>query len=392
MRHIFAPLLPCSPAPLLLLLPLVAFADTAPTITLRPPKADAPAVFEVSGLDAKALAALKAANPSADGWSAVFSVVVADGDPKAVADRPPLLGTHSVADGVIRFEPRFPVAAGVTYRATFHPAKLPGGDPNAKPVTADLSIPKPKPNPTTLVEQVYPTADVLPENHLKFYLHFSAPMSRGDAERYVRLLGPGGKEIPHPFLAANEELWDAAGTRLTLFLDPSRVKRELKPREEAGPILEAGKKYALVIDPAWQDANGHPLKAGFRKAFAAGPPDEVPPDHANWKLAPPAAGKADPLRVTFPEPLDHALLHRMVWVVDAAGHKVDGTVTVGDKETAWAFAPKAAWKPGKYKLVADTRLEDRAGNQIGKPFEVDEFGPITKEIRAKTVEREFDVK
>ena len=34
---------------------------------------------------------------------------------------------------------------------------------------------------STIVEHVYPSTDQLPENQLKFYLHFSAPMSRGEA-------------------------------------------------------------------------------------------------------------------------------------------------------------------------------------------------------------------
>ena len=47
----------------------------------------------------------------------------------------------------------------------------------------------------TVVEEIYPTADVLPENHLKFYLHFSAPMSRGEAYLRVHLLDEAGKRM-----------------------------------------------------------------------------------------------------------------------------------------------------------------------------------------------------
>ena len=47
------------------------------------------------------------------------------------------------------------------------------------------------------------------------------------------------------------------------------------------------------------------------------PADRTPPDPVNWNVAPPAAGGRGPLAVTFPEPLDHALLQHMVRVVDA---------------------------------------------------------------------------
>jgi len=41
---------------------------------------------------------------------------------------------------------------------------------------------------TTIVAQVYPSATVLPENQLKFYVQFSAPMSRGPPLGPVRTL------------------------------------------------------------------------------------------------------------------------------------------------------------------------------------------------------------
>jgi hypothetical protein len=62
--------------------------------------------------------------------------------------------------------------------------------------------------PTTVVSQVYPTAEVLPENLLKFYVHFSAPMSSGHIYDHIRLIGDStGKEVELPFLEIDEELW-----------------------------------------------------------------------------------------------------------------------------------------------------------------------------------------
>src|SRR5207302_1594426 len=124
---------------------------------------------------------------------------------------------------------------------------LPSAAGRKLPTTeAVVGLPKPQTPPTKLV-QVYPTADVLPENQLKFYLHFSAPMSRGEAYRRVHLIGEDGKEVETPFLELEEELWDGEGTRFTLFFHPGRVKRGLKPREEVGPTLEEGKRYTLVV-------------------------------------------------------------------------------------------------------------------------------------------------
>jgi hypothetical protein len=97
--------------------------------------------------------------------------------------------------------------------------------------------------------QVYPTSSKLPENHLRFYVHFSAPMSRGEAYEHLRLLRKNGEPVYLPFLEIGEELWDKSGMRLTLLFDPGRVKRGLKPREENGPVLEEGEEYTLVIEP-----------------------------------------------------------------------------------------------------------------------------------------------
>ena len=58
-----------------------------------------------------------------------------------------------------------------------------------------------------------------------------------------------------PFLELDEELWSPDGDSLHLVFDPGRIKRGLKPREEVGPVLEAGKSYSLVIDREWVDAS-----------------------------------------------------------------------------------------------------------------------------------------
>ena len=118
----------------------------------------------------------------------------------------------------------------------------------------------------------------MPENLLKFYLHFSAPMSRGEAYRRIHLLDADGNEVADPFLELGEELWDRDMRRFTLLFDPGRIKRGLKPREEVGPVLEEGKQYTLVVDRDWLDATGYPLAAKMRKTFRALAPDEAPLD------------------------------------------------------------------------------------------------------------------
>mgnify|MGYP003346898067 CR=1 FL=1 len=85
--------------------------------------------------------------------------------------------------------------------------------------------PVPPERATTLVTQIYPSADVLPENTLKFYVHFSAPMSRGHSYDHIRLLDEANRPVELAFLELAEELWSPDMLRLTLLMDPGRIKR-----------------------------------------------------------------------------------------------------------------------------------------------------------------------
>ena len=188
------------------------------------------------------------------------------------------------------------------------------------------------------------------------------------------------------------ELWSTEGNRLTVLFHPGRVKRELAPREQLGPILEEGRRYTISISGDWMDAESRPIINGFAKTFTVGPPDRTPVDPAIWTLMAPRARSDTPLIVRLPKPLDHAMLGRVVWVADAAGKRVPGTLTVGGGERVLTFAPRTPWKTGTYKLVGDTKLEDVCGNHVGEPFEVDLFKPITRRIESKTFERPFTVR
>jgi hypothetical protein len=349
---------------------------------------EAEGIFEVGGLADSTWQALAKQDRPADWWSQVLTVRI-DG---ARPDVPPLVGKYWQENNTLRFKPSYPLSRGVRYRAIFDPAGVPVGE-GEQYVSVEMTflLPKVETAPT-VVTQVYPTRNVLPENQLKFYLHFSAPMSRGDVYEHIRLLDADGKPVDAPFLTLEQGLWAPNSERFTLLIDPGRIKRGLKPREDVGPSLEEGKSYTLEIDRNWPDANGEPLRETFRKSFRVGAPDSTQPDPKTWKLQVPAAGSTDPLTVTFPKSLDHAMLERVVWVTDEKDARIEGTVTISKEETCWQFLPKQAWRAGLYNLVADMILEDLAGNSIAKPFEVDEFHPVEQRIETKTVKVGFVVK
>ncbi len=346
-------------------------------------KDDSGTVVEVAGFDAKELAEVKERKLKPDDWPAVFALYV-EREGKDTKGQTPVGGNYQIVGDVVRFEPRYPLMRGVRYQAVFNRAEV-------NPVVAHLLIPKPQ-LAATVVEQVYPTRATLPENQLKFYLHFSGPMSRGEAYEHIKLLDADGKAVEKPFLTLDQELWDSEAKRFTLFLDPGRIKRGLKPREELGPALAEGKEYTLVIDRTWNDGNSEPLKETYRKTFKVLAPDDTQPDPKTWKLDAPAVGDTKPLTLKFPKSMESALAARLVWVTDAAGKRVAGTVALSKEETVWQFTPAQPWRAGKYDLVADTRLEDLAGNSIAMPFEVDVFNKVDREIKAETIKLPFEVK
>lgn len=319
---------------------------------------------------------------NADDWSRRFVVHVVATD--ETAEGPAMLGSYQAIAGGVRFTPRYPLQPGLRYRAEYCAA-------DGTTVSKQFQSPDRPPTAATEVAAVYPTAATLPENQLKFYLHFTAPMGRGEAYDHLRLLDETGSELELPFLEIGEELWDPSGKRLTLLLDPARVKRGLKPREEQGPVLEAGRRYTLVIDRRWRDAAGRPLGAEFRKLFSVGPPDETCPDPRRWQVTPATAGSRGPLVVRLGESLDQALLERMLWVTDPQGQWVPGEIQIGDLEAKWSFIPKQAWQPGNYQLVADTLLEDLAGNSIAQKFEVEATGPTQRAREPERTTIEFTV-
>jgi hypothetical protein len=311
------------------------------------------------------------------GWASVFAVYA--GNPEA----PSLLGEYTIESGQLVFRPRFAPAPGVRTRAVF---SLPG----RTPVEAVFE-PRTQPaQPAARVEQVDPSADVLPENQLKFYIWFSAPMSRGEAWRRLHLLDSSGKPVDLPFLEIDQELWDPSFERLTVLFDPGRIKRGVKPLVDIGAAIEAGKSYTLVVDREWLDARGAPLVESFRKPFRVTAADRTPIAPSRWKVAPPGPGTRDALSVSFGEPLDYALLSRLIQVHGPAG-RVPGTITIGERERTWQFTPEAPWQPGAYRLQVDTALEDLAGNKVGRAFDVDTFERISTRLSGKTVSVPFRI-
>ena len=301
-----------------------------------------------------------------------------------------LLGTYAIEGGTLTFTPRFPLEPGVRYRAEFKAGGA-GRAGNGTSIVARFDIPKVESEPTTVVEHICPSRNRLPENQLKFYFHFSAPMSRGEAYKRVHLLDRAGNLMPLTFLELDEELWDVENRRLTILIDPGRIKSGLVPNNELGVPLEDGKSYTLVVDREWADGEGVPLKEEFRKAFSVGPADREAPDPDTWKVTAPKAGTRDPVSIDFPESLDQALLERLLEVM-RNDSRVAGGVRIDREETRWQFTPRDPWQAGDYTVLVGAQLEDLSGNGLDRPFEVDVFEKVTERLSTEKIPLPFTVR
>lgn len=306
------------------------------------------------------------------GWASIFSISTAD-------SATPMFGSYAVENGELTFRPRYPLAPGVTYVASFRSG---GIDVQARIDGPPKRPPKPSAARARIVA-VYPSSPVLPDNQLKIYVLFSTPMQGGEEIfSKIHLVDSSGTLAHLPFVS--QELWNRDYTRLTLIFDPGRIKRGVKPNVDMGPVLVEGKHYTLIIDREMKDGTGNPLNETFRHDFAAGPAERRAIDPKFWRLSEPRSGTVEPLVITFDRPLDYALLGD---VFEIPG--VSGKASIGAGETEWRFQPDQPWKEGEHQLVISTALEDLAGNRIGRPFDVDEFTSPVPRISSETASLTF---
>jgi hypothetical protein len=222
---------------------------------------------------------------------------------------------------------------------------------------------------TPEIVAVYPVLDTLPENLLKFYIRFSKPMQEGNELKHIHLIKDGRDTLSSVF--PDLELWNNERTMLTLWLDPGRIKRDLQPNKLLGPPLIRGSHYQLLIDKDWQDSEGILLKKNLAKNFFTGSRDSVSPDEKKWTINTPKAGTKEQLVIKFNEPLDHVLAERTISVTDADGNEIKGKLEVNGHADIVYFSPDSAWKRSDHVLQIESRLEDLAGNNLDRLFDVD---------------------
>jgi hypothetical protein len=341
----------------------------------------------VSGWTSAELASLRAlsADELATRLRVLPSELVRAGSASDLQRLAPTAGRFEIEGEEVLFRPRFPFLLGCGYALVarnVHPDRRGEADEIA------FIEPPPVPAGTASVIGIFPSAAELPLNNLKIYVQFSRPMSEGWASRSIEIRDGGGVPIEGVFLGG-EELWDRRHSRLTLLLEPGRIKRGLAPNQEAGPPLTEGRPVVVAIDANFPDARGRRLRAGKQRRYRIGPAERRRVDPAIWRPRWPAAESREPAIVRFDRPLDRALLGHCLEVADAGGASVAGHASIGRGERSWRFVPSAPWIAGGYSLLVDTRLEDLAGNSLLRLFDRDLTRPDDAPVEMEVAQIKF---
>jgi hypothetical protein len=231
-----------------------------------------------------------------------------------------------------------------------------------------VSVPKTDLVPRTVVDTIDPSFEWVPSNLLRFSVTFSSAMEEGSAAGNVHLLDETGTVMPGTLLDMPPELWDRGRRRLTVLVEPGRIKRGLQPHVRAGAPLRDGSTVTLAVDSSIRDASGSPLVEGAGRTYMVGPSIRTRVDPSRWEVSWPKAPN-DPIVVRFDRPLDRALVHRHLRVLDGRGNPVAGHTSLDETAQRWVFTPAAG--ASGLKLRIDARLEDVAGNSVRRVFDRD---------------------
>jgi hypothetical protein len=290
--------------------------------------------------------------------------------PAVAASQP---GTPAMAGTVVHdgedacFVPKYGFVDGTTYVV-----EVGGGG------CAEITRPLPERARTGSVVAIHPTATEVPRNLLRIYVWFSVPMSEGQVSSHVRFVDGEGAELPGAIMPGEYELWDPSHRRLTVLLDPARIKRGLVPHRQLGYPFEPGRPVRLVVDPGFLDAHGAPLAAGAQRRYEVGPDERRLIDPVQWGLRPPPARSTVPLQVIFDRPLDHGLLSRCLTVRGGDGRPLPGIAVPGPEERSWNFSPQLPWAPESHEVTVDPVLEDVSGNSLTRVFDRDLAEPAAE--------------
>jgi len=115
--------------------------------------------------------------------------------------------------------------------------------------------------------------------------------------------------------------------------------------------------------------SGRPLRTSFRKTFHVVGAIREAIAVEQWKIRLPKPKSRESLELTFPRPLDWALLWHTLSVASEDGRPIEGHIAIDQSERRWSFTPKSFWSSGSYCFCIESSLEDVCGSSLLGPFD-----------------------
>jgi len=218
------------------------------------------------------------------------------------------------------------------------------------------------------VTNIYPTSERIPENILRFYIYFDSPMREGNIFDFIKLFDEHNNEMSHVFFDNVHELWTPDHKRLTLLLDPGRVKSGLQANAAMGRAFTANKKYKLIVSRGLEGLSGLKTTEVYVKTFTATTEDREGINISRWQIEFPKH-ELDKLKIDFKEPVDHVSAQHFILIVDHSGKEVEGSTDLQHNETGLVFKPILPWVKGQYRILINHRFEDIVANNINGAFD-----------------------
>jgi hypothetical protein len=210
--------------------------------------------------------------------------------------------------------------------------------------------------------RISPQAKVLPTNTLRFYIHFPRPGEAHFDRGQLWLLNEDEQVVRDPFLVLPQELWSPDGRRLTVLMEPRRIKRGLGADPPHDRALVVGRAYSLVVTALGQTAR-HTFRVSDTVLEAL--------NEADWRLVVPTVGSLHPVVVHFDRVMDAALCEDEIGVLAPSGEVVQTRVSLAAHGTSAQLVPSHPWRAGAHRLVVSERLEDVCGNRLGEALDHD---------------------
>lgn len=306
---------------------------------------------------------------SFDEWASFFDIRING------ASRP-VLGSYTISADQVVFKPRFLPDPNVSYQVSFTWKRLEA----ITEMKLDFSDLVETISFTSLLNDqaeiigIFPAADTLPANTLRFYIHFSSSMGFENPYDFIKLFDGKGDEITDPFVELPEGLWNENRTRLTVLFHPGRVKRGVGPNVKYGAILKESEKCTINISNQWLDGNGNPLKDGLTKEIIVSPAKRSKMNLDDWKIET-NCNQGCSILLTPHRLIDAEMSKRLIRIIDDQNQPIDfelehveGNILITSEDLVVT---------DEYSLIINPRLEDICGNTFLNSFDYEEGSRVT---------------